>query len=94
MRIWTRKSALIQPRTSLGKSDCVVAERSPERRASAQALVRGSLLAALHAPRALPGDEGFDEPPGKVACDADEFVNILSNFAKFEKNLQFLLHPI
>ena len=24
MRIWTRKSALIQPRTSLGKSDCVV----------------------------------------------------------------------
>ena len=25
MRIWTRKSALIQPRTSLGKSDGVVA---------------------------------------------------------------------
>ena len=25
MRLWTRKSALIQPRTSLGKSDCVVA---------------------------------------------------------------------
>ena len=23
MRIWTRKSALIQPRTSPGKSDCV-----------------------------------------------------------------------
>ena len=28
MRIWTRKSALIQPRTSLGKSDCVVANPS------------------------------------------------------------------
>ena len=27
MRIWTRKSALIQPRTSLGKSDGVVAHR-------------------------------------------------------------------
>ena len=31
MRIWTRKSALIQPRTSPGKSDGVVAERRPQR---------------------------------------------------------------
>ena len=28
MRIWTRKSALVQPRTSLGKSDGVLANRS------------------------------------------------------------------
>ena len=28
MRIWTRKSALIQPRTSLGKSDGVLARPS------------------------------------------------------------------
>ena len=31
MRIWTRKSALIQSRTSLGKSDGVVAEGEPPR---------------------------------------------------------------
>ena len=37
MRIWTRKSALIQPRTSSGKSDCVVAH-GPDGRPRAQAV--------------------------------------------------------
>ena len=61
MRIWTRKSALIQPRTSLGKSVCVLANPetpassyrcSSEHRSASDAQSLESARIAARSPRA------------------------------------------
>ena len=77
MRIWTRKSASIQPRTSLRKSDCVVAgEPSIRRLASPSGLPRaagaGGQAAAENSGRGPP--DPAELPAGPPELDQDRLL--------------------
>ena len=85
MRIWTRKSALIQPRTRLGKSDAVVAAGGPghEPREPAEVV-----------PRVVHGRGADDEARGRrhqAGLEGDRLasdrIKFLSNFSKIFKDV-------
>ena len=91
MRIWTRKSILIQPRTSPGKSDCVVANRwlaatgpswwtstagGPSSRAS------GARSSARR-----PARPGAATPAQRLRCAAPLDHKSLANFSEFCQRL-------
>ena len=69
MRIWTRKSASIQPRTSSGKSDGVVAQRGGTPARPFRRALR-ACRAVLQDAGVADGVEQADDPGGDLEAEA------------------------
>ena len=90
MRIWTRKSASIQPRTSPGKSDGVAAQRCPARgRGHSEAMGSGE-------ERCRESWAALQRPGHFLICVVEGiFVKFLSNFCQISaKSSQFFASKV